>query len=497
MIPDSYLARQIIYTAAVLQTAIAPLAFVYYVYYIATEIPLFTLHPTIDHYLHYWLGTELIFYVFFQITRNRMQRTPARIAPEPKERRDLFMNCVANVDDIHSWLPGWFMKGNNPSQPPDFEEICRENAAEWQVSFCPFSWAFFTLPLEDVLDDPEKKETLDYYITTLEKIYNIQFKPGYNDDLVSFRVNLDPVVAYHRPLAFYTMITIMTYLYNLCLQVWGMRKYGPEARSFMPWNVMEPIQPLYEGSQRISYWFRDGNRNKKPVVFVHGVGAGLMCYAKFVFSLLSLDAPIFCVELPFVAMRCVEDVPTMPEIARDFELMLQYHHFHDAVFVAHSLGTAVTAFALKSIPKSIAGVVLLDPICFMLHYKDICTNFVYRIPRTASQYIVKYFGSTELYISHFISRHFYWFQVALYVTPVSSHKHIGPVTTPLPRATKVFLSEHDNIVDSYRADAYLKRCGINSVLMEGLDHASFLFHPEWERKIIDTINEYTMITDPQ
>ncbi|KAG0193600.1 hypothetical protein DFQ28_004267 [Apophysomyces sp. BC1034] len=394
-----------------------------------------------------------------------MQRTPARVAPQPKERRELVLNCIANVENAHDWLPGWL------------------------------AWAFFTLPLEDVLDDDMSRKELHGLIDRFEERYDIQFESGYNDEVIAFRVNLDPVVAYHRPLAFYTVIMAGTYLHGLCLQMWGMTKYGPEARSFMPWNVLEPIQPLYEGTQRLSYWFRDGNRNKKPVVFVHGVGAGLMCYAKFVFALLSLDAPVFCVELPYVAMRCVEDVPSMQEIARDFELMLHHHRFHDAVFVAHSLGTAVTAFALKHIPKSIAGVVLLDPICFMLHYKDICTNFVYRIPRTASQYIVKYFGSTELYISHYISRHFYWFQAVLYVTPTSSHKEGSPVTTPMPRATKVFLSEHDNIVDSSRVDGYLKRCGINSVVMDGLDHASFLFHSEWSQEIIDTINEYTMMTE--
>lgn len=134
MVPDPFV-NNIVYIAALAQTAVAPLAFVYYVYYIATEHPLFTTsHAAIDVLLHYWLGCELIFYVFFQITRSRMQRTLPAVYPELKERRSVYYNCISNIDDVDEWLTGWFMKGNNPSQHPKLCEIRRENLAEWCVS---------------------------------------------------------------------------------------------------------------------------------------------------------------------------------------------------------------------------------------------------------------------------------------------------------------------------------------------------------------------------
>ena len=98
MIPDSLIARTLIYAVALLQTAVAPFAFVYFVYYLAKDRLLFQLHPTLDAWLHYWLGSELIFYIFFQITRNRMQRQLSSVAPSVKERRELYVQCLANID---------------------------------------------------------------------------------------------------------------------------------------------------------------------------------------------------------------------------------------------------------------------------------------------------------------------------------------------------------------------------------------------------------------
>lgn len=217
-------------------------------------------------------------------------------------------------------------------------------------------------------------------IDNFEQEFSVQFDIGYNEDLIAYRINLDPVHAYHRPLVFYTIIQFLTTLFGFTLQfVWGMKKFGPESRSNI-WNVMDPQQsyeyPLKttaeeEGPERVSYWFREGDRTKKPIVFIHGIGAGLMCYVTFIAKLMAIDAPIFCIELPFVSMHCVEDVPTMQETVRDLQNMLQRHQFEDAVFVSHSLGTAVTSWVVKYMSKNVAGVIFLDPVCFMLHYKDV------------------------------------------------------------------------------------------------------------------------------
>ncbi|KAI7853313.1 Alpha/Beta hydrolase protein [Circinella umbellata] len=492
-----------------MQTAVAPLAFMYYVYYLATDELFFSFSSTIDTLLYYWLGCELIFYVFFQITRNRMQSPLPPVYPGPKERRTLYFNCINNIVDVEEWLVGWFMRSHNPEQQPMFEEIRRENLAEW------IAWAFFAQPLENVLEDEEATNEMQWMIDHFSDKFGVHFAPGYDEDIIAFRLTLDPVQAYHRPLVFYLSIISMTYLNTFLLYFWGFKKYGPDIPSALSlwWTTSENASSslsaqtavsssITSSTKRVAYWYREGKRSdKKPIIFIHGIGPGLLPYLKFVYHLLDIDAPLFCVEQPYVSMRCTEDVPSMHETVQDLERMLHYHGFHDAVYVSHSLGTALTSWAVQHIPRTVAGVVMLDPICFMLHYRDICVNFVYRIPKTASESIVKFFASSELYISYYISRHFHWFQLALYVTPKhpprqtrsstrrrkSQHQNR---TIRMPRATKIYLSEHDNIVNSSRVHEYLSNNGISSEVMAGLDHGWFLFKSAWQQQILDTISNY-------
>ncbi|CAO3590079.1 unnamed protein product [Absidia cylindrospora] len=245
MIPDHTLSRFAVYLLALCQTALAPCAFVYFLYYIyVSQTTSLLLTGDCDYYLlpttiHYWLATEMMFYIFFQITRNRMQQTgPTINTLTRKERRALVSNCIANVKHVEDWLPGWFTKENHDhsSVTPVFEEIHRENVIEW------LSWAFFTAPLEDVLQHPELLKEVEWMTSEIESTFHVQFPLGYNEYLQSRRLNLDPVNAYHRPLVFYIGIQLMTLFYGtVVLQFgYGMKKYGPEAvHSNLLWNPVE------------------------------------------------------------------------------------------------------------------------------------------------------------------------------------------------------------------------------------------------------------------
>lgn len=132
MIHDGFAVRNIIYMIAVMQTAIAPLAFVYHIYYLTTAQPLFSTHiPIIDSLLDIWLKLELIFYIYFQVTWNRMQSLLPPVKPGVKARRHLFHNTINNISDIDDWITGWFLKPNG--HPPCLQEIRRENLAEWYI----------------------------------------------------------------------------------------------------------------------------------------------------------------------------------------------------------------------------------------------------------------------------------------------------------------------------------------------------------------------------
>ncbi|KAI8988526.1 hypothetical protein BDF20DRAFT_905061 [Mycotypha africana] len=356
-----------------------------------------------------------------------MQRILPSVAPNPKERMELYKLCVSNTDDPRVWLTGWFYLADDPAKNPKFADIYRENVAEW------FSWGFFASSMEDVLNDESATEDLITMLDDFENKYNVHFKDGFNENVVAYRLTLDPVHAYHRPLAFYTLVMFLTSLFGFyCQFVLKLTKYGPENRSNI-WSLIEPQQiPAFhnrgrwshcnqgrsadsspencqmkeDSPNKVPYWFRDGDRSLKPIVFIHGIGAGVMCYFFFLLKLLKTNAPIFFVELPYVSMQCTEDVPTMQETVCDLQNMLKRHHSKDAVFI--------------SVPT-------------------------------------------------------------LYTSMLS---------VQLPKNTMVYLSEKDNIVESMRVNAYLSRNGVNTVVMKGLDHASFLFSSSWQNDMLSTIQRF-------
>lgn len=116
-----------------------------------------------------------------------------------------------------------------------------------------------------------------------------------------------------------------------------------------------------------------------------------------------------------------------------------------------------------------------------------------------------YYGaSRELYISNYISRHFQWYETIYFAQ--STAKTIAAMTTPPPPRTAtlpssltskpatdalsnatIFLSEKDGIVGSACVYNYLMQKGVETHVMDGLEHAMFLTNTRWKKIISNQI----------
>jgi pimeloyl-ACP methyl ester carboxylesterase len=239
-------------------------------------------------------------------------------------------------------------------------------------------------------------------ISTAEEWFHVTFTKGLNPNLECIRLNLDPVQAVHRPLLVYVVLYLVTCTFNILLlqKVWGFTHAGTMApgvlwggalqmfenglQSFKAAFIM-PVEDITTKPTRgklISYWYRSTSEKKTPLVFIHGIGAGVICYAEFIHQLSHLDRPIFLVELPYVAMRMVDNVPSAAETVKEVSEMLQRYGYDNAIFVSHSLGTGIASWVMNMAPEIVGGMVMIDPICFLLHYHNVAFNFVHRIPKT-------------------------------------------------------------------------------------------------------------------
>ena len=87
------------------------------------------------------------------------------------------------------------------------------------------------------------------------------------------------------------------------------------------------------------------------------------------------------------------------------------------MLVTHSYGSLIAAHMLKS-PNTkdlIGPLVFVDPVAFSFHTPTVPFNFLRRRPRTASEWQLWYFASTDLMVAHALSRGFgFWGECSLW-----------------------------------------------------------------------------------
>lgn len=142
-----------------------------------------------------------------------------------------------------------------------------------------------------------------------------------------------------------------------------------------------------------------------------------------------------------------------------------------------------------------AGVVLIDPICFKLYDPALVFQFVHRIPKNTPELIIHSLVSRELNISHYISRHFCWWENVLFPQDLKNIK------TSTPR---VFIGRKDSLINGKDVHDYLEKYQFedegfdggsrkNPITIKGetwnIDHAEFLLTPEKENRIVEHIAE--------
>ena len=259
----------------------------------------------------------------------------------------------------------------------------------------------------------------------------------------------------------------------------------------------------------IPYWYRPHRScTKLPILFIHGIGIGLLPYIPFFRDLAAQDPDvgILAIEILPISMRL-----TAPPLDRDamcaaITRILNAHGLHRVVLAGHSYGTAVSAHLLRrqwgsvdpqnplttQTPRHtqqhahestnrhhvishdgnagsndlIAATLLIDPIPFLLHHPAVAYNFVYRHPRHANEWQLWYFASREPDIARALSRHFFWFECILFREDVlgaisgggrgsTSTSAAGTQGKKRPMPVTVSLAGRDQIVDSRAVHAYL------------------------------------------
>lgn len=292
----------------------------------------------------------------------------------------------------------------------------------------------------------------------------------------------------------------------------GFQHYVPSSESGH--RVVYPYigLPSKPSNSVLTYWYRScpplraGEVEDLPIIFIHGIGAGLKIYRDMItsFRIQNPRSAIYLLEMPAVTMKFTDKLPRKQRYVDAVEALLKSNGHSQALFAGHSLGTVVASWIIHLKPELCRKVILIDPVCFLLHLPDVAYNFLYRAPVTANHWLYWYFVSNEPGIAWFLGRGFYWFENILWLEEI-------PKTCDLT----VFLSENDMIVDISSVFKYLTGetipfnstdklkpgdkvirknkdiPGLSTVLWSGpgMDHAMFLLMQGPSADIVDAVKD--------
>ncbi|KAI0107790.1 hypothetical protein GGR51DRAFT_141781 [Nemania sp. FL0031] len=347
---------------------------------------------------------DVLYAIFIYYPYNRRLQQVAEHPPllPYTERRALFLRCLDNIPDIARYLRTWFLGA-------DESDIRKDNVREF------FSWAFFDRHPGN--ETAAELEELDEYLAEVEKRLGYQLQPG-RGKAKSLRLTLDDIEVRYRSVVWYLIVGVVDHITHFQLSRQGFRYYAqpkPHSHSVIPLRLQSYFTETRSVSQ-LSYWYRPHTaKDKLPLVFLHGIGVGLWPYTQYLSKInkaFAEDDQIGIIALEYlpVSARLTSAPLSQTIFLAQMALLLEAHGWDHFAVLGHSYGTALATHMLKSpsLGPRIQSVVLVDPVCILLHLPDVAYNFTRRKPRKANEYLLWYFASSDPGVAHCLGRHFFW-----------------------------------------------------------------------------------------
>ncbi|KAF0717963.1 Aste57867_1989 [Aphanomyces stellatus] len=460
-----------------------------------------------------YCASETLFTVYFYVLQAKfhaLHPAPPRLVDTYATRKhshesvaSFFDTLAHHIGDVQGWLEDWFF--GTP-----FNHLSRHDLRTW-LAYSLYSkpWTAITLAecseLDTIIDKihirsgggPPNGTThntrveLQQFLRQrpIRSTSNLVGAQRLSTDLAPcMRHTIDPIEAHARPWLCYALTWAIDRVGAWMLSAHGFRRCV-DIPGFVYWH-----RPALVGDENVA----------EPIVFVHGVGAGLAVYAPLLMRLCARykHRQIFLPEIPQVSMQLgtIENVPARHDLLSACEAMLATNGVDKAHWVGHSLGTAVCSWVCQDKPSLVTHVTLVDPIVFCLWTTDVCFNFLYRDPPTQAsngvQLLTWYIASQEIGIAHYMRRHFWWYDVLC--LPENLPRH--PVTNYV--AATVFLSSHDHVINGPAVCEYLQRGAtlrghdvipraedsIDVTLWDGFHHGEMLFHKHAQDEILRSLD---------
>ncbi|OAR05712.1 hypothetical protein LLEC1_07115, partial [Akanthomyces lecanii] len=245
-----------------------------------------------------------------------------------------------------------------------------------------------------------------------------------------------------------------------------------------------------------------------PVVFFHGIGVGLLTYLRFLFDLVkaanaqqsaqdgTAGIRIIAVEMLPVSFRLTSPPLDKRAFLGALASILDAHGWDDDfAIVSHSYGSVPTTHILTAdgehaaLSRRVAAATLVDPVTIMLQLPHVAYNFTRRRPRTAAEWQLWYFASTDVGVATVLGRHFHWRQNIIWKEDLLLRRPGGD-----HRRVTVSLAAKDIIVNAPAVARYLREAEQGAAEGRQEPGVEVLWFPELDHaQVFDTPSDYSKI----
>ncbi|GAX85237.1 hypothetical protein CEUSTIGMA_g12657.t1 [Chlamydomonas eustigma] len=229
----------------------------------------------------------------------------------------------------------------------------------------------------------------------------------------------------------------------------------------------------------------DSTRQMTPIIFLHGVGCGLLMYSELLLLLAATGHPVLVLEHPHISMRFTPwapDVPSADHVVERLLHLIDLWKLPAACIVAHSYGSLIASRLISVRPTAVQSVALIDPVCIGMFMPHLLRSFVYRYPTCLKDLVIWLVGR-DLGAATFFCRRFFWTQLNLW-----------PEDLPAGGRSLLVLHGRDRLMDVPAVLRWLSRmpCGALRPLVmyhKDMEHGGLLLNHDWQERIVSGIIE--------
>ncbi|TCD64755.1 hypothetical protein EIP91_003646 [Steccherinum ochraceum] len=356
--------------------------------------------------------------------------------------------------DFRNCLRTWFDRA-------PWSSIRKDNIYTWM------HWSIFNDSFTSMEDIPMARRLhLDEMMERLERRAGMKFPEGFNPEVRTLRLSVDPVTVAARPFIWYIILFTVS--------------------SIMRWRLRSKWHAHFGTFEGLDYILRvphdwSPSAGARPVVFLHGLGVGLLQSSHFIEALFKAqpDRPFLIPLFPHTSQEIFHPRYLKPlsrhESAQLIGGLLKELGWVDGddgeageekkekaesrtgvVVLSHSNGTFIYGWLLKAHPEMIARSCFVDPVVFCQWEGELCYNFCYRRCSTGMELLIKYFVSMELGVAYYIQRHFCWSSNTLWYDEIPDARN--------PHKAKFVIGGKDDLVNGPRVRRYLQLHGVEGGL---------------------------------